>query len=145
MLAFLTNLGPSEFILVLVVAVLIFGRRLPEVAAKGAVHLQRLRRSLQEFRRESGFDEEIRRARRLVENPIKSAIEEAESKPASWRPPSPRVAPHPDALKAEADSAEEAEDATLAVEATVPKPETPAETPPARRGIVSDEEPDARS
>ena len=140
-LAFITNLGPSEFVLILVLAVLIFGRRLPEVAAKGAVHLQRFRRGMQEFRRESGFDDEIRRARRLVENPIKGALEEAEREPASWRPPSPRVAPHPEALSEVADVAPG--DEATPVEA---EPAAPAEEPPApRRGIVSDEEPDAHS
>lgn len=99
-LAFITNLGPSEFVLVLVLAVLIFGRRLPEVAAKGAVHLQRLRRGVRDFRRESGFDDEIRRARQLVENPIKSALSEvSEGENENWRPPSPRVEEHPDAIE----------------------------------------------
>lgn len=101
MLAFLTNFSLKEILVVLVMAVLIFGRRLPEVAAKAAVQLQRLRRGLQEFRRESGFDDEMRRARRMIENPIKGALEEAEREPASWRPPSPRVEPHPAAFKPE--------------------------------------------
>jgi Sec-independent protein translocase protein TatA len=158
MLAFLTNLSVGEFVLVLVVAVLIFGRRLPEVAAKGAVHLQRLRRGLMEFRRESGFDEEIRRARRLVENPIKGAFEEAEKGPASWRPPSPRVAPHPDTVAEGTDTTHEAtstpdEVATGDAEQLVssaPEEEAPApaDTPaelPKRQGLVRDEEPDAHS
>jgi len=138
MLALFTNLSASEFILVLVVAVLIFGRRLPEVAAKGAVHLQRLRRGMQDFRRESGFDEEIRRARRLVENPIKGALEEADKAPAAWRPASPRVAPHPDAVKAESTGEpKEAEADDLAQPEAVPEAWRPK--------LISDEEPDAHS
>lgn len=136
MLAFLTNLGPTEFVLVLVLAVLIFGRRLPEVAAKGAVQLQRLRRGLQEFRRESGFDEEIRRARRMIENPIKGALEEAEKEPASWRPPSPRVSPHPNALESTEPDVEAQDEDSPAEE---PIPDQP------RQALVNEEEPDARS
>jgi Sec-independent protein translocase protein TatA len=112
MLAFITNLSFGEVIAILVVAVLIFGRRLPEVAARGAVHRQRLRRGMQEFRRESGFDEEIRKARRIIENPIKSAVDEVTKEPAAWRPPSPRVAPHPTALVRD----EEQQDEVLDVE-----------------------------
>ena len=97
MLAFISSLSPGEIVTILVLAVLIFGRRLPEMAARGAVHMQRLRRGMQEFRRESGFDEEIRKARRLIENPVRTAVEEVTKEPASWRPPSPRVEAHPDA------------------------------------------------
>ena len=99
MLAFITNLSFGEVFAILVVAVLIFGRRLPEVAARGAVHMQRLRRGMQEFRRESGFDEEIRKARRMIENPVKTAYDEVTKEPASWRPPSPRVEAHPDTIQ----------------------------------------------
>ncbi|MDF1799609.1 MAG: twin-arginine translocase TatA/TatE family subunit [Planctomycetota bacterium] len=109
MLAFITNLSFGEIVAILVVAVLIFGRRLPEVAAKGAVHMQRLRRGMQDFRRESGFDEEIRKARRLIENPIKTAVHEVTKEPETWRAPAPRVEPHPQALaeKLEGDSVED--------------------------------------
>ena len=104
MLAFFTNLSPGEIIVVMIAAVLIFGRRLPEVAAKGAVQLQKLRRGVTDFKRESGFDEEIRRARRLVDNPLKEAARELTKEPASWQPPSPRVAPHPDAMTRDEES-----------------------------------------
>ncbi|MFT4710082.1 MAG: Sec-independent protein translocase protein TatA [Planctomycetota bacterium] len=101
MLAIISNLSPGEVIVVLIASILIFGRRLPEVAAKGAVQLQKLRRGVNDFKRESGFDEEIRKAKRLVDNPIREAAKELKKEPASWRPPSPRVAPHPDALAKE--------------------------------------------
>ena len=101
MLAFITNLSLGEVLTILIAAVLIFGRRLPEVAARGAVHMQRLRRGMQEFRRESGFDEEIRKARRMIENPVQTAFQEAKKEPASWRPPSPRVEAHPEGVAGE--------------------------------------------
>jgi Sec-independent protein translocase protein TatA len=99
MLAIITNLSPTEIMVVMIAAILIFGRRLPEVAAKGAVQLQKLRRGVNDFKRESGFDEEIRKARRLVDNPLKEVTKELTKEPASWRPPSPRVAPHPEAMQ----------------------------------------------
>ena len=101
MLGIINNLSPGEIIVVLIASVLIFGRRLPEVAAKGAVQLQKLRRGVNDFKRESGFDEEIRKAKRLVDNPIREATKELTKEPASWRPPSPRVAAHPEAIDAE--------------------------------------------
>ncbi len=109
MLAFITNLSLGEVFAILVMAVLIFGRRLPEVAARGAVHMQRLRRGMQDFRRESGFDEEIRKARRMIENPVKSVFEETKKEPASWRPPSPRIEAHPDTISRSEEVIEEAE------------------------------------
>jgi len=146
MLAFLTNLDLSEFVVILVVAVLIFGRRLPEVAAKGAVQLQRLRRGMQEFRRESGFDDEMRRARKLIENPIKGALEEAEREPASWRPPSPRVEPHPEAFASEVETDVLEEDSDSVDQVSESPPESDAISPPVQRqGIIQDEEPDAHS
>jgi len=108
MLAIISNLSPGEILVVLIASVLIFGRRLPEVAAKGAVQLQKLRRGVSDFKRESGFDEEIRKAKRMVDNPIREAAKELTKEPASWRPPSPRVATHPDALPREVSEVEEA-------------------------------------
>ncbi len=67
MLAFIFNFGPYEFGVVLLVAILIFGRNLPRVAVQAASVMQKMRRSLAELRRETGIDEELRRARRELE------------------------------------------------------------------------------
>lgn len=96
MLAFISNLGPGEFVLVLIVAVLIFGRRLPEVAARGAIQIQKLRRGVQEFRRESGFDEEMRKARQIIEDPVRQALKEMDQTHKEVK--RPFVGRHPDAL-----------------------------------------------
>lgn len=128
MLAFITNLSFGEIVAILVVAVLIFGRRLPEVAAKGAVHMQRLRRGMQDFRRESGFDEEIRKARRLIENPIKTAVDEVTKEPASWRPPSPRVEAHPQGMTRDIELAEPIEVAVVDPIAGATEPVAPVES-----------------
>ena len=53
----LLNLGMAEIVLILVVAILIFGRDLPSAAVKAAATLQKLRRSLADLRRETGIDE----------------------------------------------------------------------------------------
>jgi Sec-independent protein translocase protein TatA len=68
-LAFL-NLSPVEIVIILVVAIVVFGRRLPEVAGQAAGAVQRMRRSLEDLRRETGIDREIREARRAVEDAV---------------------------------------------------------------------------
>ncbi len=66
MLAFL-NLSVPEVVTIAVVAVLVFGRRLPEVAGQAAGMVQRMRRSIEDLRRESGIDRELRNARKIDE------------------------------------------------------------------------------
>jgi Sec-independent protein translocase protein TatA len=61
------NLGPSEIVVIAVVAILVFGARLPEVAAQAASVVMRMRRSLADLRRETGLDAEIAAARRSIE------------------------------------------------------------------------------
>jgi len=67
MLAFIFNFGTLEIFLVVIVAVLVFGRNLPTVAVQAAEVVQRLRRSLADLRRETGIDEELRKARRTID------------------------------------------------------------------------------
>ena len=59
-----------EIGLILVVAILVFGRDLPSAAVQAAATLQKLRRSLADMRRETGIDEELRRARREFEQAV---------------------------------------------------------------------------
>lgn len=66
MLALFGNLSLGETVVIVVVAVLIFGRRLPEVAVQAVRGFHRLRRSLDDFRRESGVDVELREMRRSL-------------------------------------------------------------------------------
>jgi Sec-independent protein translocase protein TatA len=63
MLLFINNVNPTELLLIAVVAVLVFGRKLPEVAGQAAAQLAKARRAINDMRRESGLDEELRRAR----------------------------------------------------------------------------------
>lgn len=66
----LLNLGMFEIGLILVVAILVFGRDLPSAAVQAAATLQKLRRSLADMRRETGIDDELRRARREFEQAV---------------------------------------------------------------------------
>lgn len=101
----LLNLGMWEIALILVVAVLVFGRDLPSAAVQAAATLQKLRRSLADMRRETGIDEELRRARRefeqavprettrtgaprIVEHRPPAKVETAEPRPPPAEPPS---------------------------------------------------------
>ena len=61
MLGFIYNLSFGEFIVIGVLAVLIFGGRLPEVAARTFHYFRRFRRSLEDLRRETGIDREIQK------------------------------------------------------------------------------------
>ncbi|HTF89180.1 MAG TPA: hypothetical protein VK843_12275 [Planctomycetota bacterium] len=64
------GLSAFEIIVIVVVAILVFGERLPQVAAEFAGWLMKLRRSLTDLRRESGIDREISEVRRQVENAV---------------------------------------------------------------------------
>jgi Sec-independent protein translocase protein TatA len=66
----LLNLSPAEVAIIVIVAIVVFGRRLPQVAGQAAGTVQRWRRSLDDLRRETGIDREIAEARRAVESAV---------------------------------------------------------------------------
>ena len=70
MLAIFDNLGFSELLIVLVVAILVFGKRLPEVAAQAGTQLGKLRRSLQDVKNETGIDQDIRKIQREIQQAV---------------------------------------------------------------------------
>lgn len=83
-LALFGDLGFQELLLVAVAAVMIFGKRLPEVAGQAYGQFQKLRRSLTHMWRETGIDEELRRIQRDVDRQL----------PRERRlPPAPRAKP----------------------------------------------------
>ena len=63
MLALFGNLSFSEILMIAVVAVMVFGKRLPEVAGQTVRQVAKLRRNLDDLRRESGIDRELRDVR----------------------------------------------------------------------------------
>lgn len=81
MVGFIHNIGLPETILVAVVAILVFGKRLPEVAVRAAVQVQKMRRALADLRRETGIDAEIRAAQRSVENAVSRDVLSSSSRP----------------------------------------------------------------
>jgi Sec-independent protein translocase protein TatA len=70
MLAFLDNLGGVELLIVMVAGLLVFGKRLPQVAGDAAKQLVKLRRSLDEAWRDTGMQQEIQNVKRDLENAI---------------------------------------------------------------------------
>lgn len=84
MLAFLTNLGMTELMVILVIAVLIFGKDLPQAASKAYMQARKLRNAVDDLRRDSGIERELRE----IERNVREAEWEARkvhSKPASPR------------------------------------------------------------
>ncbi len=70
MLALLFNLDLSELAIILIGAILVFGRNLPQVAMRGAAQFVKLRRQLMQVWREAGFEEELRKAQRELETSV---------------------------------------------------------------------------
>ncbi len=62
-MALIWNLGFGEVVLIAIVSILIFGRRLPEVASQSFRQMAKLRRNLEDLRRDSGLDRELRDVR----------------------------------------------------------------------------------
>ena len=97
MLAFFGNLAPMEMLLLAVVAVLVFGKRLPEVAGRGYSQIRRWRQSLDQLRRETGIDNEFHNIKRNVRDASRQAsvdIDPVREEPAEPQPV-PRSADEP--------------------------------------------------
>jgi Sec-independent protein translocase protein TatA len=61
MFALFDNLGTGELLLCAVAALLVFGRRLPDVAAQAGASLSKFRKGLDDAIHESGVEKEIRK------------------------------------------------------------------------------------
>jgi len=100
MLAFL-NLGFSELLLIAVVAVLIFGKNLPQAASKAYLQVRKLRNAVDDLRRDSGIEREIRnieRSMREAEWEVKKAESLARSEPTAATRKAPPEASRTNAL-----------------------------------------------
>lgn len=98
-LALIGNLSVGEAVVILILAVLVFGRRLPEVAARVFHGLQDLRRNFDRLRRETGIDEELRKVSgslREVEREARLAdalrAPSEPRRPRAWDRPAPKAA-----------------------------------------------------
>ena len=74
MLALFGNLSFVEVVLFSIVAILVFGRRLPEVIGDGARKLGALRRSLEDLRRETGIDADLREVRQSLQGGLDPGV-----------------------------------------------------------------------
>lgn len=73
MFALIGNLDSMEVVIVLIAAILIFGHRLPQVAAQAGAQLGKLRRTLDSAWKDSGADHEVREMQRSIES-IRDAV-----------------------------------------------------------------------
>ncbi len=74
MLAFLGNVGVSESLLLVVVAILVFGRRLPEVARDVMRVVYKVRRSFDDLRREVDLGSDLHRVRRDIAGSLEPLV-----------------------------------------------------------------------
>ena len=70
MIALIGNLDTSELVIVMLAAILIFGKKLPQVAAQAGQQLVKLRRSVDQAWRDTGMEGEIRNVKRDLEEAI---------------------------------------------------------------------------
>jgi Sec-independent protein translocase protein TatA len=146
-LAFIENFQLSEGILIAIVAVLIFGKRLPQVAGQAAGHVGRARRALNELWRDAGLEEEMRKVQREVDHarsPFTAPRRAPGTVPVRARLPAPSSSTSAGAGEGRAVGADAARDPELVVRPPAPHPEPHPEPPPPRDPSLADDDPDAR-
>jgi Sec-independent protein translocase protein TatA len=111
MLALIGNLSLGETIVIAVLAILIFGDRLPQVAARAYGQIRKLRRTVDDVRRETGIDRELRQLRTTIQETSREArVDDPFAKQAPARKPTYEVTEaqrSDEAKEAEADDASE--------------------------------------
>lgn len=117
MLALIGNLGPGESLAVIVVMILVFGGRLPDVARDIMRGVAKLRRSMDDLRREIDLDGDIRRIHRDISRPTlpprpKAPGSTPREKPPTAEEPEPRAWTPSSGAEAESTSAGDGEDAS---------------------------------
>lgn len=116
MIAFFGSLSLGETVLIVVIAILVFGKRLPQVAGQLTGQIVRARRALSDLRRETGLDEELRQARDAVHEAVDDLAREPEpprrklERPERPEPPMRAERPAPAPADADADADADAED-----------------------------------
>ncbi|HEX6881846.1 MAG TPA: hypothetical protein VF530_00615 [Planctomycetota bacterium] len=103
MLAFLGNLSPLELVVLVALAVLIFGKNLPQAASKAYLQARKLRNAVDDLRRESGIERELREIERNVREAewearrveAKSSLPRTSETPPGSAPAVPAPAPPP--------------------------------------------------
>lgn len=128
MLAFLTNLGLPELLVILVIAVLIFGKDLPQAASKAYLQARKLRNAVDDLRRDSGIERELRDIERNVREAEWEARKARSVPPPAGAEGRPYVRPIPNAPRLEPASNEPP---AIAAEAEPMLTESPAAEAPA--------------
>ena len=72
-LGLIGNLSVGEFLFIAILAVLVFGRNLPQVLGQLYGQLVKMRRSFDQLRRDTGIDHELRRMRTTLEDTAREA------------------------------------------------------------------------
>ncbi len=122
MFALLENLGTSEILLCALAGLLLFGRRLPEVAAQAGSTLSKFKRNLDDAIHESGVEKEIRKIKQSLPNDL-SMRDVA-------RAASRKVEERMRVLNAEAEKIEQEVSDALTPPKDSPAQDAPAEPPP---------------
>jgi len=118
MLAFFENIGFPELTVIALVAVLVFGKNLPQAASKAYLQVRKLRNAVDDLRRESGIEREIRD----IERTVREAEWEARRKDV---PPPPASVPRESLPEKASEVRPEVEPASAPAPAT-----SPSEPPP---------------
>jgi Sec-independent protein translocase protein TatA len=105
MLAIFDNLGFFELMIVLVAAILIFGKRLPEVASQAGQQLVKFRRSLEQIKTETNIDNEIRKIQRDIQSAVPRDLSMGEMARIASAEIEKRMRSVSDTIKSEVDAA----------------------------------------
>lgn len=134
MLGIFDSLSFTEILIVVVVAVLVFGGKLPEAAGQAAAQLARLRRQLGDLRRDSGIDREIDAVRRTIEQSVPRVPRTIDvvERLAREAPQSVPVPPGPSATLPAIDTAPSSESPAVTPQPPPVPPSIPADVEPGR-------------
>jgi Sec-independent protein translocase protein TatA len=123
MLAIFDNLGFTELMIVLVAAILIFGKRLPEVASQAGQQLVKFRRSLEQIKSETNIDNELRKIQRDIESAVPRDLSVGDMARIASAEIEKRMNSVNDAIQSEVDA--------TSAQVKAPAGEQPAASPPA--------------
>ena len=142
------NLSFGEVLVVGALAVMIFGGRLPEVAARVVHTVRRFRRSLDDLKRETGIDRELRNIEYEIREAERAARTQDVSAIPTHKPPPAAVEPPPgfrQARRVQGVSPDLSPGATpmAGEKCAEPEPTTPTPNPSEGPGETAPEDPEA--
>lgn len=95
-LAIFSSLAISEIALIVIVALMVFGGRLPEVAMRAAAQLVRARKVVQRMWREAGLEQELRKVQWEIERNMPRDTDYSVRPARRSEPPAVRATHHPE-------------------------------------------------